>query len=130
MGAFTANGSTFTMLVMNRRSEVKLPLFIFSGSLIFIITIMLLANPVDNIIFVVLFFLLLFVCLIALSLFFINLQTTGYKRTAAIRNAVIISTVAILLIMLRSAGALNLIDLGLMLLFFGGLGFYLGKRQK
>lgn len=130
MGAFTANGSTFTMLVMNQRSEVKLPLIIFSGSLIFIITIMLLANPVNNIIFVILFFLLLFVCMMALSLFFINLQITGNKRSNAIRNATIITTVIILLIMLRSAGALNLIDLGLMLLFFAGLGFYLNKRQK
>lgn len=91
---------------------------------------MLLTNPLTNILYVVIVFLLVLVFFISLSFFLINLQSGGTQRTVALRNATVVSVAVILLMMLRSANALNLLDLSLMLLFFIGLGFYINKRQK
>ena len=91
---------------------------------------MLLTNPLNNILYVVVVFVLVLIFFISLSFFLINLQSGGAQRTVALRNATIVSVAVILLMMLRSANALNLLDLGLMLLFFIGLGFYINKRQK
>lgn len=91
---------------------------------------MLLTSPLNNIIYVVVVFLLILTLLISISLFFINLQKSPAQRGQALRNAAVISVGLILLMMLRSANALNILDFGLLILFFVGLGFYINKRQK
>jgi len=126
MGAFTASGFIiYYVVVIKLQQKIKLPLLLLTGSLILIIAIMLLSNPLYSINYVMIFFLALFVFIASLAVTFINLQP-GNK--ASLKRVLLIDTAIVLLIMLRSAKALNLVDLGLMVFFFGGLSFYLSRR--
>lgn len=89
---------------------------------------MFLTNPLHSIIYVVLFFAALLVFLGSGSFLLINLQNKQGISKPAARRVFIGSAAVVILIMLRSAQALTLLDLGLMIVFFGGLVFYTSRR--
>lgn len=127
MGAFTASGFIiYYVVVIKLQQKIKLPLLLLIGSLILIIGITLLSNPLYSISYVAIFFLALFVFIASLTVILFNLQAGEYGGN--LKRILLVDAAIVLLIMLRSAKALNLVDLGLMIFFFGGLSFYLSRR--
>jgi hypothetical protein len=107
--------------------KVKLPFAIFLGSLIFISLLVMLTNPLNNIIFVSLFFLLAYILLNSVGFLALSLQKKEINNRLRTR-LVLSSTFILILLMFRSAKALSLLD-GLLLVFFSaGIFFYLSRR--
>jgi hypothetical protein len=109
------------------RPKVKLPFAIFSGSLIFICLLILLTNPMSNIIFVSVFFLALYVFLNSLGFLVLAIQNQDFTPKNR-QNIILLSTFIVVLLMFRSAKALSLLDGLLLLIFSAGLFFYLSRR--
>jgi hypothetical protein len=107
--------------------KIKLPFAIFLGSLIFIILLVTLTNPLNNIIFVSLFFLSLYIFLNSAGFLIAGIQKQEIGPRAKSR-IILISTFIVILLMFRSAKALSLLDGLLLLVFSAGLFFYLSRR--
>lgn len=89
--------------------------------------LVLLTNPLSNIIYVSLFFLAFYVFLNSLGFLVFAIQKqepTPKKR----QSVILLSTFVVILLMFRSAKALSLLDSVLLLVFSGGLFFYLSRR--
>jgi energy-converting hydrogenase Eha subunit C len=108
-------------------ARIKLPFAIFMGSLIFICLLVLLSNPLSNIILVSLFFLGFYVFLNSLGFLLLAAQKQDLTPKNK-RNIILLSTFVVVLLMFRSAKALSLLDSLLLLVFCGGLFFYLSRR--
>lgn len=128
MGAFTAAGFKFTIKgVKLRQQEIRLPSLISSGSLIFIISIVLFTDPTTNVGWAVLFFIFLFTLINSFAL-----STTRFQLGAVspkVRHRIFLGTsLVVIAIMLRSAGALSLVDFLVLTLIFSGSIFYFSRR--
>lgn len=105
---------------------IKLPTAFSIGSLLILILLISFTNPLNSVVAVAFFFLFLTVFLVTFSYNFLGLQ--GDVTPQARRRVLMLCATLILIIMLRSAKALNLLDTGLMILFFVGLTFYINRR--
>jgi hypothetical protein len=108
------------------QQRIKLPAIVAIGSLILILLLTLLTSPLKSIIAVAVFFILLTTFFISFGFAFLEAQ--GTNSATARKRTLLFCSVLVLLLMLRSAKALSLLDACLMLLFFGGLTFYISRR--
>jgi len=129
MGAFTAEGFKFTIKgVKLRQQKIKLPSLILVGSLVFIISTVLFTDPTANVGWAVLFFIMLFILInsFALSTARLQLGTVSPK----VRRRILLGTcLVVVALMLRSAGALSLVDFVVLTLIFSGSTFYFSRRH-
>ena len=128
MSAFTAEGFMFTIMSVNiRQPKVKLPVAVSIGSLIIIISLTLLTDPIGSILWAALFFVALFILLISLAATLAILQIGEISPT--MRKRIILgSGILSICLMLRSAGSLNLVDVLVLILIFSGSVFYFSRR--
>ena len=91
------------------------------------LAIVLLTSPIRNITFAVPFFMTSFIFLISLGHFLTYLRKGKVSRKSRSR-ILILSIFILLLLMFKSAGSLNLIDLIILILVVGGLLFYSSRR--
>lgn len=97
------------------------------SSLLALVLLMSLTNPVDNIIYTVLFFGLALIFLLSLGHFIVRLQTGEVSSKNRYRT-VALSLVILILVMFRSAQSLSWVD-GIILILIGfGLVFYISRR--
>ena len=97
-------------------------------SLMALVLLTSLTNPVDNIIYTALFFGLALVFLLSLGHFMVRLQT-GEVSSKNRYRVVALSLVFMILLMFRSAQSLSWVD-GIILILIGfGLVFYISRRS-
>jgi hypothetical protein len=113
---------------MNMQQKIKLPLLSLLGSLIFMIGLFSLTNPINNIVLVVFFFGALYFFLFNSLKMFLALQPTVFDQKKTNSRSVWTSSILVIFIMMRSAHALNIVELALVIIFFIGLWFYLNRR--
>lgn len=114
--------------VSTRQQKVKLPITVSASSLIFIIFLTLFTDPVNNTVWAIFFFLLLFIALTTFASSVVILQRGGLTSRTK-RRIVLGATFLIICIMLRSVGSLNLVDVLVLILIFGGSIFYFSHRR-
>ena len=88
---------------------------------------MLLTNPVRNVSYAIFFFVILLVLLLSLGHLLMGLSLGKISRKTR-SKILIISILLVIILMFRSAGSLNWVDILVMLLLGGGLLFYSGRR--
>lgn len=86
-----------------------------------------LTNPVDNIIFTVMFFVLILVFMISTGILIISGQKAVVTASDRVR-IIAVSLVILTLMMFRSAQSLNWVDAVILILICFGLGFYVSRR--
>jgi uncharacterized membrane protein len=112
-------------MFMNKR---RFPGSLTLGSLVALIILSSLTNPVDNIIYTALFFGLALLFLLSLGHFMVRLQT-GEVSSKNRYRIVALSLVLLILLMFRSAQSLSWVD-GIILILIGfGLVFYISRRS-
>jgi hypothetical protein len=119
---------SYNGLMKSRRQKIKLPLTIAGASLLLISLIVLLTNPVTNIVWTVFFFLGLFVFLYSMAAAAAILQGGEVTKPARQRLLIGVGFIVVTL-MLRSAGSLSIVDGVVLVLIVAGLFFYFGRRQ-
>lgn len=126
VSAFTTLAPRIKMLRVKTHNRIRLPLLISLGSLFFLSIIVIFTDPVQNALWAVLFFLGLSVFLISLAnLIFI---AQGRELSRGPRRATILLICFIVIsLMLRSAGALSLSGLAVLVLVVLGAGFYFSR---
>ena len=88
---------------------------------------MFLTNPIENISYAVVFFAVLFVLLLSLGYLWLSMRRE--RVSAASRSKiVIVSILAVVFVMFRSAGSLNWVDLLVLAMLALGLLFYSSRR--
>lgn len=107
----------------NHRRSFWLALFSFLA----LVIVMLSTNPVDKIIYAVVFFVLALVFMISFGFFFIGLQK-GVISTKDRFRIIAISLIVLTLLMFRSAQSLNWVDALILVFICFGLGFYISRR--
>ena len=112
----------------SRNRYFLLPAILFAGSFLTLAAVMLLSNPLDNLSYAILFFAVLLILLLSLGHLLLALSGRRAGRKARSR-IVIISVLVVILLMFRSAGSLNWIDLVVVALLGLGLLFYSGRRS-
>lgn len=112
----------------HRNPHLTIPAALSAGSFFGLILIILLSNPVQNVSYALFFFGLLLVLLIGLGHFLTALKP-GKTSPKARNRIVTISVLLVIILMFRSAGSLNPVDILVVLLLGGGLLFYSGRRQ-
>jgi hypothetical protein len=110
-------------MIGSHRKSFWLALTSFLG----LVTIMVSTNPVDKIIYAVVFFGLALIFMISFGFFFIGLQkgVVGSKDRFRI---IAVSLIILTLLMFRSAQSLNWVDALILVLICFGLGFYISRR--
>lgn len=88
---------------------------------------MLLSDPVQNVSYALFFFTILLVFLLSLGHLLLGLFSRKISRKLR-PKILIISVLLVIILMFRSAGSLNWVDILVMLLLSGGLLFYSGRR--
>ncbi len=109
--------------------ENILPVSIMTMSLVAIILIMGLTSPVDNIAYAIIFFILMEVFLVSTGYSIVRLQF-GVVSPKARYRIIIISSLVLLAVMLRSLQSLNIVDLLIVGLITFGLIFYTSRRSS
>ena len=97
------------------------------ASFLALVILMISTNPIDKIIYAIVFFVLAMVFMISFGFFFIGLQkgAVGIKDRFRIMA---ISLIVLTLLMFRSAQSLNWVDALILVLICFGLGFYISRR--
>ncbi len=110
-----------------RNPHLLLPAFLSTGSFFGLLLIMLLSDPVQNVSYALFFFAILLVLLLSLGRLLIGLNSSKISRRSR-SKILIISVLLVMILMFRSAGSLNWVDILVILLLGGGLLFYSGRR--
>jgi hypothetical protein len=97
------------------------------GSLLALVIFMSSTNPVDKVIYAVLFFVLAFIFMVSFGYLMVRLQLGEISSKNRYR-IVALSLVFLSLLMFRSAQSLNWVDGLILLLITFGLGFYISRR--
>ena len=111
----------------HRNPHLVLPAALSAGSFFGLVLIMLLSDPVQNVSYALFFFAILLVLLLSLGHFLIALKP-GIISSKSRSTVVITSVLLVIILMFRSAGSLNWVDILVLLLLGGGLLFYSGRR--
>jgi len=96
-------------------------------SFLALVIIMLSTNPVDKIIYAVVFFVLALIFMISFGFFFLGVQK-GVVGTKDRFRIIALSLVILTLLMFRSAQSLNWVDALILVFICFGLGFYISRR--
>lgn len=102
-------------------------LWLSLASLLAIIILMLSTDPVNKIIYAVLFFALALVFMVSSGYLLIRAQKGEVGRKDRLR-VIIVSLIILILLMFRSAQSLNWVDALILLLICFGAGFYISRR--
>ncbi len=105
----------------------RLPFWLSLTSSLGIVILMLSTNPVDKIIWAIVFFGLALVFLLSFGFWLVRLQV-GTVSSKNRYRIVALSLVILTLLMFRSAQSLNWVDAVILLLIAFGLGFYISRR--
>ena len=108
--------------------QILLPAATAAGSFLCIFLLTGLTSPINKIGWAMLFFLLLLVFLISFGYLITTIQFGRVSSRAKIR-IVMVSTLLLVVIMLRSVQSLNLVDLLVVALIGFGLLFYSNRRS-
>ncbi len=119
----------YNWLVKHHRLRLVLPASLFASSLLSLLLIMLFSDPVQNISYAVLFFAILLVLLLSLGHLLVGLGPNKIGRRWRSR-ILIISVLLVIILMFRSAGSLNWVDILVLLLLGAGLLFYSSRRER
>ncbi len=119
----------YNWLVKHHRSRLALPASLFASSLLGLLLIMLFSDPVQNISYAVLFFAILLILLLSLGHLLVRLGPNKIGRRWRSR-ILIISVLLVIILMFRSAGSLNWVDILVLLLLGAGLLFYSSRRER
>jgi len=115
--------------MIRHNRHLLLPAVLSGGSFLGLVAIMFLTNPIKNISYAVVFFAILFVLLLSLGHLW-SLMRWGRVSAISRSKIVIISILAVVFVMFRSAGSLNWVDLLVLLLLTMGLLFYNSRRGQ
>ena len=110
-----------------RNPHLLLPAVLSAGSFFGLLLITVLTNPLQNISYALFFFGILLVLLLSLGHLLIGLSSNKISRKSR-SKIVIISVLLVIILMFRSGGSLNWVDILVVLLLGGGLLFYGGRR--
>ena len=105
----------------------RLPFWLMLSSFLGLVILMLATNPIDKIIYAVVFFVLGLVFMISFGFWVVRLQL-GEVSTKNRYRVVALSLVILTLLMFRSAQSLSWVDAVILLLIAFGLGFYISRR--
>lgn len=108
--------------------KIGLPAGLMLCSLLALVLIMGLTNPVDNITYAIVFFVLLQIFLVSTGYTIVRLQFGEVSPKARYR-IIIISSLILLALMLRSLQSLNFVDLLIVALISFGMLFYTSRRS-
>ncbi|MDO8591486.1 MAG: hypothetical protein Q7R60_00985 [bacterium] len=111
----------------HRNSHLLLPAVLSAGSFFGLVLLVLLSDPVQNVSYALIFFATLLIFLLSLGRFLIALKPGRISPKSHSRVA-ITSVLLVIVVMFRSAGSLNWVDILVILLLCGGLFFYSGRR--
>lgn len=111
------------MLITKHKSTFWLSIISFGG----LAALMLTTNPIDKIIYAVVFFVLALIFLVSAGHLLIRLQT-GEVSSKNRYRIVTISLILLTLLMFRSAQSLNWVDALILILISFGLVFYISRR--
>jgi hypothetical protein len=92
-----------------------------------LVIVMLTTNPIDKIIWAIVFFGLALVFLLSFGFWLVRLQLGEVSNKNKYR-IVALSLIVLSLLMFRSAQSLNWVDAVILLLIAFGLGFYISRR--
>jgi energy-converting hydrogenase Eha subunit C len=112
------------MLLRKHRLPFWLSIVSFSGLVLLILT----TNPIDKIIYAVVFFGLALIFLASFGHLMVRLQTGEVSPKNRYR-IVTISLIILTLLMFRSAESLNWVDAVILVLISFGLVFYISRRS-
>lgn len=116
------------MVAMRHRNpHLLLPAALSAGSFLGLVLLMSLSDPVQNVSMALLFFAILLVLLLSLGHLLVGLSPNKISRRLR-PKILIVSVFLVIILMFRSAGSLNWVDILVMLLLGGGLLFYSGRR--
>ena len=110
-------------IINNHRRSFWLALVSFLA----LVALMLSTNPVDKIMYAVVFFVLALIFMISFGFFFIGLQKGQISAKDRFR-VIAVSLIILTLLMFRSAQSLNWVDALILVLICFGLGFYISRR--
>ena len=128
MGAFTAVAPKFYNVRMNQRyKKSKLPLGIALISLAIVMALLLLTDPIQDVIYSVPFFVFFYNFILSVGYSLIIIQTGAVSKSAK-QRLVFITTLIIILLMFNSSKSLNWVDALILILIGGGLNFYFNRR--
>jgi hypothetical protein len=116
----------FTMMLMIIRRH-RLTFWLSAISFLGLALLMLATNPIDKIIYAVVFFVLALVFLISLGYLLTGIQL-GEVTSKNRYRIVAISLIILTLLMFRSAQSLNWVDALILVLISFGLVFYISRR--
>jgi hypothetical protein len=113
--------------MLNTTGNHRKSFWLALASFLTLVILMVSTNPIDKIIYAVVFFVLALVFMISFGFFFIGLQkaTVGTKDRFRI---IAIGLIVLTLLMFRSAQSLNWVDALILVLICFGLGFYISRR--
>ena len=104
-----------------------LPLSMAATSLIFLVVMALITSPTTSVAYILLFLGVLLVFLASLGYAVISDQAADVPSKRARRRVILLASVGVSSIMLRSVGSLGLAEAGLLLVLTLILFFYLGR---
>jgi hypothetical protein len=105
----------------------KLPFWLAAASFAGLVLLMLSTNPIDKIIYAVVFFVVALVFLISFGHLMVRLQVGEVSPKNRYR-IVTISLIILTLLMFRSAESLNWVDAVILVLISFGLVFFISRR--
>jgi hypothetical protein len=105
----------------------RLSFWLMPASFAGLVIVMLTTNPIDKIIWAIVFFGLALVFLLSFGFWLVRLQLGEVSNKNKYR-IVALSLIVLSLLMFRSAQSLNWVDAVILLLIAFGLGFYISRR--
>ena len=108
-------------------ARIKLPLSIVCGSLVILTLIFLATTPVNNIVYIALFFVVFFIFINSLLYLMVTLQQGVVGRRSK-QRIIFTSTSILALMMFMSTRSLSVVDVLILVLIIYGLYFYSGRR--
>lgn len=115
--------------MIRRSHHLLLPVAVSAGSFLCLASIMFFTNPIENISYAVVFFVVLFILLLSLGYLWLSMRRE--RASATLRSKiVIVSILAVVFVMFRSAGSLNWVDLLVLAMLSLGLLFYSSRRGQ
>jgi amino acid permease len=106
----------------------RLPFLLSAGSFLGLVILMLSTNPIDKIVYAVVFFGLALIFLISLGHLMVRLQAGEVSPKNRYR-ILSLSLIILTLLMFRSSQSLNWVDAVILVLISFGLVFYISRRS-
>jgi hypothetical protein len=114
--------------MLKLKPKYRLPFWGSTASFAGLAVLMISTNPIDKVIYAVVFFVLALVFMVSLGHLLVRIQI-GEVSTKNRYRVVAVSLIILTLLMFRSAQSLNWVDAVILLLISFGLVFYISRRS-